>query len=105
MDYTLNQIDAKEILPGFYGKFIHGVSVTMAYWEIEPGSSLPEHNHVHEQVLNMISGEFEFTMNDETRVLKAGDVVVIPSDVPHSGKAVSKCTIIDVFSPSRPEYS
>ena len=105
MDYTLNEMSAKEILPGFHGKFIHGDSITMAYWEIEPGSALPEHNHVHEQVLNMISGEFEFTMNGETRVLKAGDVVVIPSDVPHSGKAVSKCMIIDVFSPTRPEYS
>lgn len=105
MEYSLDKIEAKEILPGFKGKFIHGEAVTMAYWEIEPGSELPEHNHVHEQVLNMISGEFEFTINGKTQLLRGGDVVVIPSNAPHSGKAVTECTIIDVFSPTRPEYS
>ena len=86
MRLNLSEKQAQEILPGFHGKFVHSDSMTLAYWEIEGGSELPTHNHIHEQVLNMISGEFEFTMNGEVQVLRAGDVVVIPSDVPHSGK-------------------
>ena len=89
MRLNLSEKQAQEILPGFHGKFVHSDSMTLAYWEIEGGSELPTHNHIHEQVLNMISGEFEFTMNGEVQVLRAGDVVVIPSDVPHSGKALT----------------
>ena len=104
MKIKLDDKPAQEILPGFHGKFLHSDSMTLAYWDIDEGSELPPHNHIHEQVLNMISGEFQFTMNGEVQVLKAGDVVVIPSDVPHSGKALTDCRIIDVFSPRRPEY-
>ena len=52
----------------------------------------------------MLEGEFEITVGGNPLSLKPGDVVVIPGNVPHSGRAISKCRILDVFSPARDDY-
>jgi len=102
---NLKDIPSKELLPGFSGKMIHTENMTLAYWDIVAGSVLPEHHHVHEQVAaQVISGEFELTLQGETRVMKAGDVAIIPSNAPHSGRAITNCQLLDVFSPAREDY-
>jgi unsaturated pyranuronate lyase len=98
---NLSDIKSKEIVKGFNGKFIHSDSMTCAYWYIDNGSELPEHAHPHEQVLNMLAGTFEFNLDGEKKILKPGDVVVIPPNIKHTGKAVTDCKILDVFSPVR----
>ena len=101
----LGDIDQKELLPGFKLRLIHTEHMTLAYWEIEAGSILPEHSHPHEQVAaQVMSGEFELTLDRETKLVKAGDIAIIPSDVVHSGKAVTDCQLLDVFSPVREDY-
>jgi len=100
----LASVESKEIIPGFVGRFIHSQSMTMAYWKIEKDASLPDHSHFHEQVVNMLVGEFELTLDGIPHLLKPGDVLVIPSNVPHRGKAITECEILDVFSPSRDDY-
>jgi quercetin dioxygenase-like cupin family protein len=102
----LNLTDLKEIepVPGFKGRFVHSDHVTMAYWNIAAGAAMPQHAHVHEQIANVIEGEFELTVAGETKTLKPGQVAVIPSNVPHSGKALTKCYIIDAFYPVREDY-
>jgi quercetin dioxygenase-like cupin family protein len=98
--------DLKEIEPvaGFKARFVHSDHMTLGYWNITAGSALPQHAHVHEQIANVIEGEFEFTIASETQVLKPGQVAVIPSNVPHSGKALTKCVLIDAFYPVREDY-
>jgi len=102
--YDLKQVQSKEMIPGFHARFVHSQSMTFAYWDIKAGSSLPEHAHEHEQVLNLLEGTFEVTVEGEKQVLQPGSVVVFPSNVPHAGKAVTDCRIIDVFHPVREEY-
>ena len=43
----LNNIKSKEILPGLHGKIIHGDSISWAFWDVEKGAEVPEHNHFH----------------------------------------------------------
>jgi len=100
----LDQIDEKEIVPGFKAKFVHTNNMTFAYWRITAGNLLPDHKHPQEQVSNLIEGSFELTVDGETRTLTPGTAVVVPSDVPHSGKAITDCFIIDVFYPIREDY-
>ncbi len=102
--YNQDQLPEKEIIPGFHGRMVHTAELTMAYWRIEAGAVLPEHAHEHEQVVNLIEGEFEFTLDGETQICKTGGVVTIPPHVPHSGKALTDCYIIDVFRPVREDY-
>ncbi len=101
----LKDIEQKELLPGFKSRMIHTEKITLAYWEIQAGSILPEHSHPHEQVAaQVLSGRFELTLDGETKVMKAGDIAVIPSNVVHSGRAITDCQLLDVFSPVREDY-
>jgi quercetin dioxygenase-like cupin family protein len=100
----LGSIDEKEIVPGFRARFVHSDNLTLAYWDVDPGAQLPEHSHPHEQVANVLDGEFELTVDGETKILKPGQIAVIPSGVPHGGRAITPCRLLDVFHPSRDDY-
>jgi quercetin dioxygenase-like cupin family protein len=105
MNHTiLERQPPREIMPGFHGRLVHSDNMTFVHWNIDAGASLPEHAHMHEQVVNVISGEFELTVDGETQVLKPKQVVCIPSNASHSGRALTDCYIIDVFYPIREDY-
>ena len=101
---NLKNIKQKEFFPGYKGKLVHGEKITWAFWDVEAGAVVPEHAHHHEQIMHVVNGEFEFTLNGLKKIYDDGDVVVIPSNQPHSGKAITKCLLMDVFSPVREEY-
>ena len=60
--------------------------------------------HLHEQVTNVIEGEFELTVSGKTKILGPGSVAVIPSNTTHSGRSVTNTRVIDVFYPVREDY-
>jgi len=100
----LKKIEPREIMPGFFGRFVHTDNMTFAYWEIKKGSSLPEHSHMHEQVVNMLEGEFELVLEAASNHLRSGMVLPIPSHAKHAGRAITDCKILDVFYPVREDY-
>jgi quercetin dioxygenase-like cupin family protein len=101
---NLDEITEREIVPGYRAKFIHAEGMTLAYWKVEAGAALPEHSHPHEQIANVLEGEFELTVAGESRVLIPGQVAVIPGNVPHSGRAITACRLLDAFQPAREDY-
>lgn len=101
---NLNTLVAKEIMPGIHGKVIHGDQLSWVFWDVEKDAVVPEHHHVHEQMMHVVSGRFSFTLNNETHEYGPGAVVVIPSLVPHSGRALTACKLMDIFTPARTEY-
>jgi quercetin dioxygenase-like cupin family protein len=100
----LQDIPVKQMLPGFFGKMVHGDNSSLVFWEIEKGSSLPEHRHVHEQITHIVEGRLEMVIGGEKYFFTAGTVHVIPSNVPHSAVALTDCKVIDTFSPARDDY-
>lgn len=100
----LQDIPEQEPIAGFHARFVHTDRMTLAYWFIEAEAAIPEHQHPHEQVATVLEGEFELTVDGETRRMVGGDVAVIPSNVPHSGQALTDCRMIDVFQPVREDY-
>lgn len=59
MNHYLNlyTISPKEIVPGFFGKFIHSDKISIAYREAKQGAEIPLHNHIHEMMVNVIEGK------------------------------------------------
>jgi quercetin dioxygenase-like cupin family protein len=102
---TLASLPAKEIFGGtIRGHYAHGEKMTIGEVVLQPDTLLPMHSHPHEQVTYVLSGRFEFTIGDQTAVLSAGMVALIPGGVMHGGKTFTECRIIDVFSPVREDY-
>ncbi len=100
----LDKLSPRAPMSGFRGRFIHTDAVTVVHWDIEAGAELPEHSHPHEQLSSLLSGEFDMTVDGETRRMTAGTVAVINSNIVHSGRAVTDCRFVDVFHPVREDY-
>lgn len=100
----IKEIKPKELVDGIIGHYAHGDNITLGYIEIEEGSNLPEHFHVHEQITYILEGQLDMTIGGEPCSLTAGMYYVIPSNTPHSAVAVTACKVIDVFNPVREDY-
>ncbi|MEJ0010120.1 MAG: cupin domain-containing protein [Alphaproteobacteria bacterium] len=79
--------------------------MTFMLVDAKAGAPVPEHHHPNEQVTHLIEGDFELTVGGVLHRMKPGDVVAIPSNVPHSARAISDCRLMDVFSPRREDYA
>lgn len=99
-----NDQKAKKLFEGYTAKFVHSETMTVAFVNVEPDSALPEHSHENEQILNVIKGKFELIIGGEVISIGEGESFVIPSNIPHAGKSVTACFIIDVFHPVREDF-
>ena len=93
-----------QIWPGIHGPIKHSESITFGHFTIEEGADLPEHSHPHEQWTHLVKGELEFSIGDKKMIMKPGVTAYIPSHVLHSGKALTKCFVIDCFMPVRFDF-
>jgi quercetin dioxygenase-like cupin family protein len=100
----LDDLKEREIIPGFRAVFVHTDSMTLAYWTVQSGAEMPIHSHPHEQVANVLEGEFELELEGERKLLSPGMAALIPSNAPHGGRAVTDCRLLDIFHPIREEY-
>jgi len=97
-------IEVKEMSPGFFSKLIHTDNNTINFIDIKAGSDSPIHSHPHHQCAFVLKGQFEMTVGEETQILDPGKFVVIPGGVLHGGRAVTDCTLLDIFSPGREDF-
>jgi len=103
MEFIRN-IPVKELVPGLDGHYTHGDQLTLGLVTIKAGTSLPLHQHVHEQITYMIKGRLDMLIGDTEISLTAGTVQISPSMVMHGALAVTDCELIDVFTPVREDY-
>ena len=100
----LDDIPAKEVLPGLFGKFVHGEKSSLAVWNIKKGAIIPMHDHENEQITYIMEGELQMTIGETTIIFKAGNLKVIPPFVPHSALALTDCRVLDTWAPVREAY-
>ncbi|MBT8039751.1 MAG: cupin domain-containing protein [Xanthomonadales bacterium] len=62
------------------------------------------HAHPHSQVAFVESGEFEFTIGDDTKTLKAGDCAYVPPNADHGAVCKEEGVLLDIFSPVREDF-
>lgn len=93
-----------KIWDNIYGQVHHSDRVTCGHLNIAAGVDLPEHHHVQEQWSHLLEGEMEFIVGGEKRLMKPGETAYIPGNVPHSGRTITACKLIDVFTPVREDW-
>jgi quercetin dioxygenase-like cupin family protein len=62
------------------------------------------HSHPHEQLTYVLSGEFEFTIGDETRIVRAGDTLYKKPGVMHGCRCLKPGVLLDTFTPQRSDF-
>jgi quercetin dioxygenase-like cupin family protein len=93
------------IFPGVDIFTTHGQHAMLSLVEMAPHAVVEEHSHPHEQLGMMLSGEAEFTIGDERRLVSAGDMWRIPGGVRHRVVAGDQpVRALDVFYPIRDDY-
>ncbi len=91
-----------QLSPGIRFKPVFGKNILFNYVYFEPNTVAPMHQHPEEQIGTMLEGEYEFEMNGEKRMIRPGDVYVVPPHVPHSARTYDKgCVALDILSPPR----
>lgn len=68
------------------------------------GAIGPMHNHPHEQLTYVLSGEFEFTIGDVTKIVKAGDTLYKEPNIMHGCTCLKAGILLDTFTPQREDF-
>jgi len=103
--FTVSELPETEMLPGVARRAVYLEHAMMTFFQFEPGSVIPEHSHPHEQITYVVRGEMEFTLGGAVRVLRAGDGVCCPPDVPHGATVLDEPTVaLDAWYPLREDY-
>ena len=85
-------------------QFVSGQNGMAARILLKKGCLVPEHSHPNEQIALILSGSLEFTVAGSKITVRAGELVVIPPNVPHSALALEDTEDIDFFSPPRQDW-
>ncbi len=88
-------------------RVITGERMMLAHVYLKKGSIVPRHSHENEQLTYILEGALRFKIGPEGAeviVVRAGEVLVIPSNVPHEAEALEDTLDIDVFNPPRQDW-
>jgi unsaturated pyranuronate lyase len=98
----VGDVEAVQFVEGLEFRPVLAEHTMVNFVEFSEHTTAPMHVHEEEQITIVLDGEFEFTVDGDTRTMRAGDVAVIPSWVPHGAQTKdTKCSEIDVFNPPR----
>jgi len=98
----IHDLDPLIVIPGLEFRPVTTDMVMTNFVRFAPDAVAPAHHHDEQQIAIVLAGELTFTVGGETRVMHAGDVVVIPPNVEHGGVAGPQgCDALDVFTPPR----
>ena len=102
--FKVDDLPVTEMLAGVFRRAVYLEKVMLTFFEFEPGQEIPEHSHPHEQISYVLEGEMNFTLDGETRTLRAGEGATIPSNTPHSATFSGPARVVDAWHPVREDY-
>jgi quercetin dioxygenase-like cupin family protein len=88
-------------------RLITGERMMLAQVYLDKGCIVPKHSHENEQLTYILEGSLRFWIGEdgeEELVVRSGQVLHIPSNVPHMAEALEDTLDVDVFSPPRQDW-
>jgi len=85
-------------------KIVSGEREMMAQIYLKRGALVPIHTHDSEQMTYILQGALRFLVDGEEIIVREGEVLHIPSRLPHQAEALEDTLELDVFSPVRAEW-
>ena len=89
-------------------QFVSGSQAMFARLELKKGCIVPRHQHPNEQISYITHGALRFSLGEDgstvDKIIRAGDVLVIPGNLPHSAEALEDSIDFDIFAPPRQDW-
>jgi quercetin dioxygenase-like cupin family protein len=106
LQYTgFDRIPVETLNPLFSRQLVYGERAMLARIVLRRGAVVPEHSHENEQITYVVEGALRFTLGDGRVItVGAGEVLVIPSNLPHSAVALEDTLDLDIFAPPRADW-
>ena len=106
LQYTsFNKIPLEHLNPLIDRQFVYGERAMLARVLLRKGAIVPEHSHENEQITYILEGALRFHMgNGQVITVAAGEVLVIPSHMPHQAEALEDTVDLDIFTPPRADW-
>lgn len=105
--YRWEELPREKVSAMLDRRLITGDRMMLAHVYLKQGCIVPKHNHVNEQFTYILEGALRFWIGDDEKeevVVRAGEVLHIPSNVPHKAEALEDTLDVDVFSPPREDW-
>jgi quercetin dioxygenase-like cupin family protein len=105
--YRWDDLPAEPLKGTISRRLITGERMMIAHVYFQRGDDVPRHSHENEQLTYILKGALQFWLgaHDERElIVRAGEVLVIPSHLPHRARALEETLDVDVFSPPRQDW-
>jgi quercetin dioxygenase-like cupin family protein len=100
----LAEMPTEHLNPLLERQFVAGEKSMLARLILRAGCVVPLHSHENEQITYILEGALKFSLQGKEVVVRAGEILVIPSNVPHSAEALEDTVDLDVFCPPRADW-
>ena len=105
--YRVADQPVEELNPLISRSLITGERAMLAHVYLKKGAIVPMHSHDNEQITYVLEGALKFRIGDggpEDLIVRAGEVLHLPSNVPHEAEALEDTVDVDVFTPPRQDW-
>jgi quercetin dioxygenase-like cupin family protein len=105
--YRWEDLPKEELKPDLHRRLVTTERMMIAHVYLDEGCNVPQHSHENEQLTYILEGTLRFFFGeDESEVVdvRAGEVLHIPSWLPHKAEALEDTLDVDIFVPPREDW-
>lgn len=105
--FRWDEMEKEHVVAGIERRIVNGERMMLAHIYLKKGAVVPLHSHDNEQITYILEGALRFWIGDEESEpidVRAGEVLLIPSNVPHKAEALEDTLDVDAFSPPRQDW-
>jgi quercetin dioxygenase-like cupin family protein len=103
-----SDIAPEQLNPLLTRQFVHGDQSMFARIVLKKGCLVPRHHHPNEQITFITQGALRFLLGEEgsivEKIIREGEILVIPANLPHSAEALEDTIDFDIFAPPRQDW-
>lgn len=103
--YGLDAQPIEQISKLLQRQYLSGNNATFVKWTAKKGAFVPLHHHINEQITWITHGAAEVYSQGRRYLMKAGDIMIIPSNIPHEFIFPEDTIDIDIFTPGRQDWA
>ena len=102
--FKWDEVELENLNPLLQRQLVVGRDLMLARVLLKKGAVVPRHSHTNEQVTYILEGALKFKIDGKEITVNAGEVLCIPSNMPHEALALEDTVDLDVFNPPRADW-